>query len=162
MGVSILSLAGYIIGLLLILSLKPFTTVLGIILLFLLCCNSYSQVKNNRLVNYLYNILIYVLLLMLFMYISRVFIGFKIISGNLSFLDVLIVLFVFILNLVLVAMIISVRSNWKTLFFKCDEILLWKTALKEDTLFVLYFTFIHDFRINQIFHHPKCRNIYTR
>nr|QNO41329.1 hypothetical protein NCIKIHKB_00004 [Methanosarcinales archaeon ANME-2c ERB4] len=150
MGVIILSLAGYIIGLLLVLSLKPFTTVLGIILLFLLCCNSYSKVKNNRLVNHLYNILIYVLLLMFFVYISRVFIGFKIISGNLSFLDILIVLFAFILDLVLVAMILSVRSNWKTLFFKCDEILLWKTTLKEETFFVFYFAFIGSLTVSLI------------
>ena len=150
LGVIILFLAGYIIGLLLVLSLKPFTTVLGIILLFLLCCNSYSKVRNNRLVNNLYNILIYVLLLMFFAYISRVFIWFKIISGNLSFLDILIVLLAFILDLVLVAMILSVRSNWKTLFFKCDEILLWKTTLKEETFFVFYFTFISSLTISLI------------
>jgi len=150
LGVIILFLAGYIIGLLLVLSLKPFTTVLGIILLFLLCYNSYSKVRNNRLVNNLYNVLIYVLLLMFFAYISRVFIWFKIISGNLSFLDISIVLFAFILDLVLVAMIISVRSNWKTLFFKCDEILLWKTTLKEETFFVFYFTFISSLTISLI------------
>jgi len=150
LGVIILFLAGYIIGLLLVLSLKPFTTVLGIILLFLLCCNSYSKVRNNRLVNNLYNIFIYILLLMFFAYISRVFIWFKIISGNLSFLDISIVLFAFILDLVLVAMIISVRSNWKTLFFKCDEILLWKTTLKEETFSVFYFTFISSLTISLI------------
>jgi hypothetical protein len=150
MGVIILSLAGYIIGLLLVLSLKPFTTVLGTILLFLVCCNSYPKVRTNKLVNYLYNTLIYVLLLMSFVYISRVLIWFKVVSGNLSFLDILIVLFAFILDLVLVAMILSVRSNWKTLFFKCDEILSWKTILKEYLFFVFYFTFVGSLAVTLI------------
>lgn len=119
----LLSLAGYILGLLLVLSPKPFTTILGILLLFFLCCNSYSKIRNNKVVNYLYNVIIYVSLLVLFLYVSRVLIWFKIASGNLSFLDVLIVLFAFILDIVLVAMILSVRSNWKTLFFGCDHVI---------------------------------------
>lgn len=149
-GLIFLSLAGYIIGLLLVLSLEPITTILGIVLLFFLCCNSYPKIRNNKLINYLYNLIIYVSLLMLFLYVSKVLIWFKIVSGNLRFLDVLIVLFAFILDLVLVAKIISVRSNWKTLFFKCDEILLWKTTLKEETFFVFYFAFIGSLTVSLI------------
>ena len=131
-GLIFLYLAGSILGLLLVLSLEPLTTILGIVLLFLVCCNSYPKVRNNKLINCIYNSIIYVSLLMLFLYVSKVLIWFKIVSGNLRFLDILIVLFAFILDLVLVAKIISVRSNWNTLFFKCDEILSWKTILKED------------------------------
>lgn len=76
-GLIFLSLAGYILGLLLVLSLKPFTTILGILLLFFLCCNNYPKIRNNKLINYLYNIIIYVLLLMLFLYVSRVSYGSK-------------------------------------------------------------------------------------
>ena len=116
-GLIFLYLAGYIVGLLLVLSLEPFATVLGMLLLFLIYCNSYPKVRTNKLINYLYNILIYVLLLILFLYISRVLLWFKVASGGLSFVDILIVLLAFILDLVLVAKITSVRSNWKTLFF---------------------------------------------
>ena len=146
-GLIFLSLAGYIIGLLLVLSLEPVTTILGIVLLFFLCCNSYPKIRNNKLINHLYNSVIYVSLLMLFLYISKVLIWFEIVSGNLRFLDVLIVLFAFILDLVLVAKIISVRSNWNTLFFKCDEILSWKTILKEDLFFMFYFTFMGSWAV---------------
>ena len=47
-------------------------------------------------------------------------------------------------------MILSVRSNWKTLFFKCDKILSWKTILKEYLFFVFYFTFVGSLAVTSI------------
>jgi len=147
-GLILLSLAGYLLGLLLVLSLKPVTTILGIIFLFFLCCTSYPKIRNNKVINYLYNVIIYVLLLVLFLYVSRVLIWFKIASGDLSFLDVLIVLFAFILDMVLVAMILSVRSNWKTLFFGCDHVLSWKTILKKELFLAIIVTFVNSMLVS--------------
>ena len=75
------------------------------------------------------------------MYLSRVLIWFKIFSGNLSYLNIFTVLFAFLLNLVLVAKIISVRSKWKTLFFKSNDILSWKTILRKEPISVFIITF---------------------
>jgi len=100
-----------------------------------------TLIKNNEIINFSYNTLIYFFLLFLFLYLSRVLIWFKIFSGNLSYLNIFTVLFAFLLNLVLVAKIISVRSKWKTLFFKSNDILSWKTILRKEPISVFIITF---------------------
>jgi len=100
-----------------------------------------TLIKNNEIINFSYNTLIYFFLLFLFLYLSRVLIWFKIFSGNLSYLNIFTVLFAFLLNLVLVAKIISVRSKWKTLFFKSNDILSWKTILRNEPILMFIITF---------------------
>ena len=101
-----------------------------------------SLIRNNKVINFIYNLLIYIFLLMLFLYVSRILIWFKIASGNLSILDILTVLIAFILDLILFAKIISVRSNWKTLYLKYTNVLSWKTLLRKNFFFMVLFTII--------------------
>ncbi len=77
------------------------------------------------------------------MYVSIVLIWFKVASRDLDYLDILKVLFAIILNLLLVAKIISIRSNWKTLFFKYDDALSWKKILRKEFFLVFIITYLN-------------------
>jgi len=110
----------------------------------------FDMIRNNNMVRYIYNLLIYIFLIILFLYVSRVHIWFEIVGGNLDYLDVLKVLFSSILSLILVAKIISIRSNWKTLFFKYTDAISWKKILGENLFLVCFITFFNSITILMI------------
>jgi len=104
----------------------------------------FSLIRNNKIIKYIYNILIYILLIFLFLYVSRVLIWFEIVDGNLDYLDILKVLFASILSLILVVKIISIRSNWKTLFFKYADAISWITIVRKNLFLVFIITFYNN------------------
>lgn len=101
-----------------------------------------SLIKNNRVIKFIYNISIYIFLLCIFLIVSRVFIWFKIENGNLNYLDILIILLAFILDLILFAKIISIRSKWKTLFFKRSDVLSLRKILRNQPFFLFFLTYM--------------------
>lgn len=101
-----------------------------------------SLIKNNRVIKFIYNISIYIFLICIFLIVSRVFIWFKIENGNLNFLDILIILLAFILDLILFAKIISIRSKWKTLFFKRSDVLSLRKNLRNQPFFLFFLTYM--------------------
>jgi len=101
-----------------------------------------SLIKNNRVIKFIYNISIYVFLICIFLIVSRVLIWFKIENGNLNYLDILIILLAFILDLILFAKIISIRSKWKTLFFKRSEVLSLSKILRSQPFFLFFLTYM--------------------
>lgn len=101
-----------------------------------------SLIKNNRVIKFIYNISIYIFLLCIFLIVSRVFIWFKIVNGNLNYLDILIILLAFILDLILFVKIISIRSKWKTLFFKRSGVSSWRKILKSQPFFLFFLTYM--------------------
>lgn len=122
----------------------------NIILKFKIVFIFFAQIRNNKIIQDIYNILIYIFLIFLFLYISRVLIWFEIVGGNLDFLDILKVLFSSILSLILVAKIISIRSNWKTLFFKYTDAISWKKILRENLFLVFCITFFNSIAVLMI------------
>lgn len=112
-----------------------------------------SLIKNNKTIKFIYNILIYIFLLLIFLFVSRVFIWYKIASGNLNYLGILTILFAFILDLILFKKIISVRSNWKTLFLKSSDVLSWEKAFRSQPFFwlvLVYLTFLSSLGVSMI------------
>ena len=98
-------------------------------------------IKNIRLIKFIYNITIYIFSLLFFVIVSRV-IWFKIGNGNLNYLDILIILLAFILDLILFAKIISIRSKWKTLFFKRSNVLSWRKIFRVQPFFLFFMTYL--------------------
>ncbi len=81
---------------------------------------------------------------------SRVFLWFKIVDGNFNYFNIL---FAFLLDLILFTKIISVRSNWKTLFLKSSDVLSWKKNFRNKPFFWLFLailTFFSSFGVSVI------------
>lgn len=95
-----------------------------------------------------YNLLIYTFYIFIFLYVSRVLIWFKIIGGTLDYLDILKVLFAFIIDILLVSKILSIRSYWKTLFFKYANSISWKKIFKVEPFIVIFITLQNSFAVS--------------
>lgn len=99
-------------------AIKQNNTLLGFNRLFF-SINSKSIIKN------MFNILIYFTLIVCFKFTANWYIA-TIVSDNSITISSI---FIYILNLALLAKIISVRMNWNGLFFKRSKVLSWKQTL---------------------------------
>lgn len=93
----------------------------------------FSSINYNLIIKDMLNRLLYIFLIFVFSIIA-IFIM-LIIFGNedLNYLHIVSIFFGFIINLIIFTKTISVRSNWKTLFFKYPHVLPWKYILKQKT-----------------------------
>lgn len=87
----------------------------------------FSSINYNLIIKDMLNRLLYIVLIFVFSIIA-IFIM-LIIFGNddLNYLHIVSIFFGFIINLIIFAKIISLRSNWKTLFFKYHMLYLGNT-----------------------------------
>lgn len=100
-------------------------------------------IKNNKTIKYIYNLLIYIFLLLIFFFVSRVFIWYKIVNGNLNYVGILTILLAFILDTILFAKIISVRSNRRISFITYSDIVLWTKKLENHLIFLFLLWMIY-------------------
>ncbi len=96
----------------------------------------------------IYNLLIYTFYIFIFLYVSRVLIWFKIVGGDLDYLDILKVLFTFIIDILLVLKILSIRSYWKTLFFKYANSISWKKIFRVEPFIIICITLQNSFAVS--------------
>jgi hypothetical protein len=101
--------------------------------------NKLSSINYNSIIKNVLNRFLYFTLILIFSIISLFMVG-RVLKGNLNYLQNISIFFAFIVNLILFAKIISLRSNWKTLFFKYPRALSWKYILVKKKAFLLNFT----------------------
>ncbi|WP_292380493.1 hypothetical protein [Methanosarcina sp. UBA289] len=121
-------------------------------------------IYNNYISNAkkIFNFLLYLILILIFSTIAYIIllVALNIIgeSSNLSLFKLIMLLFAFFLNSVLLSKIISIRSNWPGLtfsisdndltFFKYDHIVFWRKIFKKGFPYILLCTFLIVFFIN--------------
>ena len=94
----------------------------------------YKTSKDRKIsVNY-YKIITYILIIILLLYVSSLF---NVDNKIFNLLNIL----TFIFIMLLIPIIFSIRSNWKTMFFRYNNVISWKTILKKDPIFAIAATY---------------------
>lgn len=102
--------------------------------------NKLSSINFKSMIKNVLNRFLYFCLVLVLSIIDIIMVG-RVLKGNLNYLQTISIFFTFIVNLMLFAKIISLRSNWKTLFFKYPHALSWKYILLKKKLFLITFAF---------------------
>lgn len=97
----------------------------------------FSSINYNSVIKDVLKRLLYFFLTLVIFPIISVFIVGALLRGNVHYPQNLSLLFAFIINLIVFAKIISLRSNWKTLFFKYPHTLPFKDILLKKKYFLL-------------------------
>lgn len=99
-----------------------------------------SSINYKAIIKDIFNRLLYFFLIFLIFPIISVFMWLMLIKGNLNFINIISLLFTFILNLMVFAKIMSLRTNWG-LFVKFPQPLSWKHILLREKIFGVNATF---------------------
>lgn len=99
-----------------------------------------SSLNYSSIINYLFDRLLYLFLMFLVFPIISVFMWLVLLRGDLHFINIISVFFTFVLNLMVFAKILSLRTNWG-LFVKFPQPLSWKHILLREKSFGVNSTF---------------------
>lgn len=101
----------------------------------------FSSTNYNSITKNVLNGLLYFFLVLVVFPIIAIFMVGTLEKANLDYSNIISIFFAFIINLLIFAKIISLRSNWNTLFFKYPHALSWKYILLNEKSFVPSSTF---------------------